>query len=162
MVLSYFLLLCIWTCDFFFLYFCSPFIFQLFIASTNCYLAKNYPTLQKVEPDNIKKYSNPNAATDRYYNQSVYEKKAQEGKKVGGEIQKIYSLTGKPIDKTDFKHNNMVPFFGAKVTGPQINSINDSQLDNKIGGGSLNIKRVEQASLFKPQENLEKIHKDSM
>ena len=54
--------------------------------------AKNYPTLQKVDPDNIKKYNNANAATDRYYNQRVYEEKAQKGKQVGGEIQQVYSL----------------------------------------------------------------------
>ena len=118
--------------------------------------AKNYPTLQKVEPDNIKKYSNPNAATDRYYNQSVYEKKAQEGKKVGGEIQKIYSLTGKPIDKTDFKHNNMVPFFGAKIRGRTADSnIHESVLDNMQGSGSQQFKKKEVAPLFAPKENLQ-------
>ena len=118
--------------------------------------AKNYPTLQKVEPDNIKKYNNANAATDRYYNQRVYEEKAQKGKQVGGEIQQVYSLTGKPIDKTDFKHNNMVPFFGAKIRGRTADSnIHESVLDNMQGSGSQQFKKKAVAPLFAPKENLQ-------
>ena len=49
------------------------------------------------------------------------------------------SLTGDSVQKADIKFNNMVPFFGAKVTGPQINSHNESHLDNRAGSGTLNI-----------------------
>ena len=49
----------------------------------------------------------------------------------------ISSLTGNPVARNDFKHNNMVPFFGAKIrgSGPNYNQA-ESTLDNLQGQGS--------------------------
>ena len=49
----------------------------------------------------------------------------------------------------------MVPFNGGKVKGYTYNAdIAESQLDNMIGSGSTNIKKIEQAPLFKPEDNI--------
>jgi hypothetical protein len=50
----------------------------------------------------------------------------------------------------------MVPFNGGKVKGRTYDmNINESVLDNMIGSGSQVIKKIEQAPLFKPQENMQ-------
>lgn len=78
------------------------------------------------------------------------------GVKVGNEIQDIYSLTGDYLDSSNFKHNNMIPFYGAKIKGQLYDAnIAESILDNMAGTGSQVIKKIEQAPLFKPQENMQ-------
>jgi hypothetical protein len=65
------------------------------------------------------------------------------------------SLTGAPIDPSQFKHNNMVPYFGAKIRGRTANpNANETVLDNKGGSGSQYIAKTELAPLFSPHENL--------
>jgi hypothetical protein len=55
-----------------------------------------------------------------------------------------------------FKHNNMVPFNGGKPKGQIYNNNNaETILDNYVGSGSQVIKKIEQAPLFKPQENVQ-------
>ena len=105
--------------------------------------------------DTVQEYINPNQATDKYFDQNVYEKKVNEGKSVGQNPQQIYSLTGNYLDSNQFKHNNMVPFNGGKVKGKtfQMNS-SEFILDNLVGNGSQLVKKIEQAPLFKPQENM--------
>ena len=50
----------------------------------------------------------------------------------------------------------MLPFNGGKIQGQLYNNnIAESVLDNMAGGGSQNIKKIEQAPLFKPQENVQ-------
>jgi len=118
---------------------------------------QNYPVNNEVEiKDTIAKYSNPNAATDKYFDQNYYEKKENNGVNVGNNIQEIYSLSGNYVDKSNFKHNNMVPFYGAKIKG-QIYGVNMAEtiLDNMAGTGSQVIKKIEQAPLFKPEDNVQ-------
>ena len=75
---------------------------------------------------------------------------------VGNNIQEIYSLTGNYLNSEQFKHNNMVPFNGGKVKGNTYDiNISESVLDNMIGSGSQTIKKIEQAPLFKPEENMQ-------
>jgi hypothetical protein len=105
--------------------------------------------------DNVQKYSNPNVATDKYFNQNLYEQKERQGISVGKNPQQIFSLTGNYLDSEQFKHNNMVPFNGGKVKGQTYNiNTTESVLDNMIGSGSQTIKKIEQAPLFKPEENM--------
>lgn len=53
----------------------------------------------------------------------------------------------------------MVPFNGKKVKGQLYNiNANESLLDNKIGSGSQVFKKVEQAPLFKPEDNVQWSH----
>jgi len=91
----------------------------------------------------INEYENSNQITDKYYT-NVPDKE---------NVSQFESLTGNLIDNVNFKHNNMVPFFGAKIKGPNQDR-NESTLDYKQGTGSQHITRQEMAPLFAPQENL--------
>ena len=118
---------------------------------------QNYPvTDNKQLVDTVQQYPNPNTATDKYFNQNVFELKDRAGVKTGSEIQQIYSLTGNYMDSKEFTHNNMVPFNGKKPRG-QVYNVDTSEtiLDNYVGSGSQTIKKIEQAPLFKPQENVQ-------
>ncbi len=105
--------------------------------------------------DTVQEYPNPNTATDKYFDQNLYEKRVNEGKSVGQNPQRIYSLTGNYLNSDQFKHNNMVPFNGGKIKGYTYDTnISETVLDNMNGSGSQVIKKIEQAPLFKPQENM--------
>ncbi len=106
--------------------------------------------------DTVQEYPNPNAATDKYFNQNLYEKKVRNHVPVSNTIQDIYSLTGNYLNSDQFKHNNMIPFNGGKVKGRTYDmNITESVLDNMIGSGSQVIKKIEQAPLFKPEDNMQ-------
>jgi hypothetical protein len=118
---------------------------------------KNYPIMNNKElVDTVQEYPNPNVATDKYFNQNVYQQKERAGDPIGSNIQQVYSLTGDYMNSTEFKHNNMVPFNGGKPKGQIYNNNNaETILDNYVGNGSQVIKKIEQAPLFKPQENVQ-------
>lgn len=106
--------------------------------------------------DTVQQYPNPNVATDKYFDQNLYEKLVRENQPVGQNIQEIYSLTGNYLKSEQFKHNNMVPFTGGKVKGNTYHAkISETVLDNLVGAGSQTIKKIEQAPLFKPEENVQ-------
>ena len=106
--------------------------------------------------DTVQEYPNPNVATDKYFNQNLYEKKVRNHVPVGQNIQDIYSMSGNYLNSEQFKHNNMVPFNGGKVKGRTYDmNINESVLDNMVGSGSQVIKKIEQAPLFKPEDNMQ-------
>ena len=106
--------------------------------------------------DSINKYVNSNSATDKYYtgHKSLLDLQEMESKQVG-----ITSLTGDKMNPNTFTHNNMVPFFGAKIRGRGAN-MNQSEmlLDNKIGTGTQVFKKEERAPLFKPEDNIHWAH----
>ena len=104
---------------------------------------------------NTKYYPAPNAATDRYYQQDVYEKKVEDGGDPTNAAL-FKSLTGSDVQKCDVKHNNMVPFFGSKIT-QRTNGFNrnESILDNLQGAGATQITKQAQAPLFAPQKNMQ-------
>lgn len=118
---------------------------------------QNYPIMNNKELiDTVQEYPNPNTATDKYFNQNVYEQKERDGKSIGNNIQNVYSLTGDYMDTKMFTHNNMVPFNGGKPKGQIYNNNNtETILDNYVGNGSQVIKKIEQAPLFKPQDNVQ-------
>ena len=118
---------------------------------------QNYPISNDKElVDTINHYPNPNVMTDKYFDQNVYEQRQNAGYKVGNNIQEIYSLSGNFLDSEQFKHNNMVPFYGGKIKGKLYDdNIAETVLDNMAGTGSQVIKKIEQAPLFKPQENIQ-------
>ena len=121
---------------------------------------QNYPVEnlnQLVET--VQQYSNPNVATDKYFNQNLYQSKEVSGTKVSNNIQDIYSLTGNYLDTKEFKHNNMVPFYGGKIKGQLYGAnMGETILDNMVGSGSQTIKKIEQAPLFKPQQDMQWAH----
>lgn len=118
---------------------------------------QNYPIMNNKElVDNVQEYPNPNVATDKYFNQNVYEQKERAGVPINNNIQQIYSLTGDYLSSKEFIHNNMVPFNGGKPKGQIYNNNNaETILDNYVGNGSQSIKKIEQAPLFKPEENVQ-------
>lgn len=118
---------------------------------------QNYPIMNNKElVDTVQEYPNPNVATDKYFNQNVYEQKERSGVPISNNIQQVYSLTGDYLSSKEFTHNNMVPFNGGKPKGQIYNNNNaETILDNYVGNGSQVIKKIEQAPLFKPQENVQ-------
>jgi hypothetical protein len=118
---------------------------------------QNYPVMnQKELVDNVNNYANSNSATDKYFDQSRYEKMQDEGAHVTNNIQQVYSLTGDYLAKSDFNHNNMVPFYGGKIKGQVYDmGIGTVLLDNMVGNGSQIIQKTEQAPLFKPEDNVQ-------
>lgn len=114
--------------------------------------AVNYPVNNSAgeKDESVQEYPNPNVATDKYFNQSMNN---------GSGGQQIASLTGNYLDNEQFKHSNMVPFNGGKVKGNLYNAnITESVLDNMNGSGSQLFRKVEQAPLFKPEENIQWAH----
>ena len=119
----------------------------------------NYPKPTYSElTSNTKYYPAPNAATDRYYQQKVYEKKVEDGgDPTNAAI--FQSMSGSDVQKCDMKHNNMVPFFGSKVTQRTTGfNGNEGLLDKMQGRGSQHIRKKAQAPLFKPQKNMNWAH----
>ena len=69
-------------------------------------------------------------------------------------VKEFHSLSGNKLTAKDLKHNNMVPFFGSKVTQRTVGlNGNESILDSYSGSASQIIHKREQAPLFKPQKN---------
>ena len=120
----------------------------------------NYPvTNEKELVDTVMGYPNVNKTTASYLNQNAYQMNERVGNVVGDNIQQIYSMSGNYMDTEQFKHNNMVPFNGGKVRGQIYNNNNaEAVLDTYAGTGSQMIKKLEQAPLFAPQDNVQWTH----
>lgn len=118
----------------------------------------NFPVLEKVKSSNVNKFQQPNATTDRFFRPSIFND-FKNGPDQFGNVSKeseVKLLSGESMDKNDFKHNNMAPYFGAKIRGRTVDAnINESILDNMVGTGSQNFDKSEQAPLFKPQPNMQ-------
>uniref|UniRef100_A0A6C0KDH1 Uncharacterized protein n=1 Tax=viral metagenome TaxID=1070528 RepID=A0A6C0KDH1_9ZZZZ len=116
----------------------------------------NYPkkTIATVQ-DNVNYYPNANAATDRYFQQENYEEASSQQEK----DHQFFSLTGNQVDKSKFNHNNMQPFFGARVTQRTSGfESNETVLDNLQGSGTQMFNKQEQVPLFKPEQNMHWAH----
>jgi hypothetical protein len=118
----------------------------------------NYPVLEKVSNKNVEKYSQPNATTDKFFKPSIYNDYKNGPDQFGAQTKndQFVSLTGKPMEKDNFKHNNMTPYFGAKIKGRTADAnITESILDNLNGSGSQQFSKTERAPLFKPQAHMQ-------
>ena len=74
-------------------------------------------------------------------------------------VNTIESMSGKQMSTDEFRHGNMVPFFGAKTTGqPVTEKANESILDNHQGSGTHHQKKKETAPLFNPGDNVQWNH----
>ena len=118
----------------------------------------NYPIdNNRVGNTNPNKYNRPNQTTDKFFSPSIYKEIERNNPRdtVGGSTKTNYSLTGEPLNKDNFKHNNMVPFFGSRIKGSTVSAdIAQSQLDHMQGAGSQHKHKTEQGPLFKPQTNM--------
>jgi hypothetical protein len=110
----------------------------------------NFPINGKAEIINDPNYyPDQNHAMSKYFEQATYEKEVE------NDTNQYKSLTGNMVQKSDLKHNNMVPFFGSKVRHGDDRNVNESRLDNMVGSGSQHFRKREQAPLFKPEENVQ-------
>ena len=123
----------------------------------------NYPpitylaTEQSIPPpSSLYDYPSQQDATGKYINQTVYENEINSGTRKGNELPSIYSLSGKVLNNEEFIHHNMVPFMGRKIAGPLYDDkYAENILDNLAGTGSQMFRKVEQAPLFDPSENIQ-------
>ena len=106
---------------------------------------QNYPVKkQPALANSVNKYVNANDTSARYHSSEVYNNLADQHQDTTN-ICNIKSLSGNEMNKSDFKHNNMVPFFGGQIKGLHNIDVNESLLDNTQGSGSQHIKKQEQA-----------------
>jgi hypothetical protein len=94
--------------------------------------------------------------TDKYFDANMASKKRNDNT---NEPASYYSLTGEKVSGSHFEHNNMVPFFGAKMTTSNATDKSyEGILDNYAGAGSQTITKKEQAPMFSPNENQDWAH----
>ena len=103
----------------------------------------------------INSYNNSNQHTDKYFMRNMNQTKnmlTEEGETLANNQIKL--MTGEKMDLNTFKHNNMQPYFGAKIRGATVDlNTTEAILDNKQGFGSQQFSKSEQAPLFKPDEH---------
>ena len=60
----------------------------------------------------------------------------------------VSQLTGQQIPTTEFRHNNMVPFYGGRIKQNMTPDMNQSRLDSFTGAGSTQIAKREVEQMF--------------
>jgi len=119
---------------------------------------KNYPVDNKkdlLNETNVQTYQGYRNKNDNLYQPTGYKKALELNKKKVGQFN---SLTGNVVSSSSLEHNNMVPFFGSKVTQGTGEKGHESILDLYTGAGSQQNKKEGIAPLFKPQSNMSHIH----
>jgi len=111
---------------------------DLFLSATNTNSVKaegfSNANLQNRDSNNSNAYNNSAYSNNAYNNVNL--------------------LSGQQTTAQQFKHNNMQPYFGAKIRGPSVDINNtESIMDTKQGAGSQNFSKAEIAPLFRPDEN---------
>tara|TARA_A100001011_G_scaffold318515_1_gene338299 strand:- start:203 stop:2026 length:1824 start_codon:yes stop_codon:yes gene_type:complete len=127
------------------------------LPNTNV-LNKNFPKqdqpIDRTNENYIREFPNSNQTTDKFFNTDISQKLVPPDLR----NKEFNSISGKTFTSKDFTHNNMVPFFGSKVTQNSVNNNIPAILDNASGLGSQRIKKVEAAPLFKPADNVQLAH----
>ena len=108
----------------------------------------NITDVVRTNYDTPNTYADPNQQTDSFFMANT----ANAFKQPPANIR---LMSGQQSDSSEFKHNNMTPYYGAKIRG-SIDSINltESILDSKQGSGSQNFTKAEIAPLFSPYDNV--------
>tara|TARA_B100001063_G_scaffold244151_3_gene276290 strand:- start:3455 stop:5263 length:1809 start_codon:yes stop_codon:yes gene_type:complete len=120
-------------------------------------ITSNYPvaTDEELRNNSVNRYPRSIQRTDKYFSKNVSNDKNINHGQVRN-TNNIQSLSGNVIKNNEFKHNNMVPFFGSKIRGNTLDyKANESILDNMVGSGSQTIEKKENAPLFKPTDNIQ-------
>ena len=60
----------------------------------------------------------------------------------------VSALSGQTVESSDFKHNNMQPFFGGRVKQNMTSTVNTSKLDMFTGAGTTQLQKQEIAPMF--------------
>jgi hypothetical protein len=108
-----------------------------------------------------RQYMAANSAMDRYFGEGQHSTYVADWKGKQKPIKEgmTHSLTGEWVDVQNVSHNNMVPYFGARVRQANYKDKNaESILDAKQGMGSQHIKKTEIAPMFKPEANMGLTH----
>ncbi len=122
-------------------------------------IVKNFP--KEIASDitnetNVQTYRGHKNSTENYYLPENY-KRALQNEKTN--LESFQSLTGNVINPSELEHNNMVPYFGSKVTQSTAeNTGYEGLLDIYTGSGSQQNKKEGIAPMFKPQANMSHIH----
>ena len=114
----------------------------------------NYPKDGKkdlLNDTNVQTYQGYKNSTENYYQPTGYKKALKNNEQKVGQFQ---SLTGDTILSSNMEHNNMVPFFGSKVTQQGAGTGYESLLDIYTGTGSQQNRKEGIAPMFKPDANL--------
>jgi len=122
-------------------------------------IVKNFPKDTHgdvLNETNVQTYKGLKNSTENYYLPENYKKALNNEQSNVGNFQ---SLTGNTINSSELEHNNMVPYFGAKIT--QSTSDNrgyENLLDIYTGSGSQQNRKEGIAPMFKPESNMTHIH----
>ena len=114
------------------------------------YTNKNLPIefKQHIDNNNNINITPPNAKNINKHNKIFSMNKQSSGGWHG------ISLTGDPINPENFKHNNMVPFFGGKIMQNVDEYANNSLMENYTGSSMNYRKKTAVPTMFKPQKNI--------
>ena len=117
-------------------------------------IVKNYPTQSNedlVNRTNVQTYPGYKNTTDEYYLPENHTPPKNNNNS-------FKSLTGEVVAQSELDHNNMVPFFGSKITQNDVNKGYDGLLDIYTGSGNQQNKKEGIAPLFKPEANMTHTH----
>jgi hypothetical protein len=146
---------------------------QYILPNTDEVVYQTYPGVSMSIKGNDNAYPSGSAVTDKYYNATLDKRILSKNTQFGNPYNTnnvipnvnganpasqsaVMSLTGKPINVDNFEHNNMVPFFGARLRGSTADAnTHESILDGYSGTGSQKICKEERAPLFAPQADMQ-------
>ena len=118
----------------------------------------NYPVEPRkdlLNQTNVQTYSGYKNKNENFYQPEGYKKALENNKQNVGNFT---SLTGNVVGAEGLEHNNMVPFFGSKITQGTESRGRDGILDLYTGAGSQQNKKEGIAPLFKPSANMSHVH----
>ncbi|MBN20853.1 MAG: hypothetical protein CL678_06140 [Bdellovibrionaceae bacterium] len=119
---------------------------------------RNYPEDKKrdlLNKTNVQTYQGYKNSSENYYQPDGYKKALKNNVQKLGQFK---SINGNVITTKDMKHNNMVPFFGSKITQQGAHQGYEGLLDIYTGRGSQHQKKKSIGPMFKPQANMHHIH----
>lgn len=128
------------------------------LDNTNFYLQnkETYANYNNTEPK-ITSFSDGDKASDNMLLKpnNIFNDNTKNNNYNSNAYNNIKLMSGEQVDSNLFKHNNMQPYFGAKIRG-NYNDHDSSEaiLDSKLGNSSQNRSKSEQAPLFSPNENM--------
>ena len=130
-------------------------------------IVKNFPKKNHddlLNQTNVQTYSGYKNANEELYKPTGYKNalkqktKGLHGGKKNTEDLRFESLTGNMVNQSNLEHNNMVPFFGSKVTQSSDIKGYEGLLDIYTGSGNNSVKKQGIAPMFKPEAGLTHIY----
>ena len=123
-------------------------------------IVKNFPKKNHddlLNQTNVQTYSGYKNANEELYKPTGYKNAVNEAE-IKKETIQFESLTGNTVNPSSLEHNNMVPFFGSKVTQSSDVKGYEGLLDIYTGSGNNSVKKEGIAPMFKPEAGLTHIY----